>query len=137
MTDNNTSSDDNIFFSVIEEDEDICEIDFSNLLNELNTTTIDNLNELSNNALNENLIMSQIVNYNENYTVKELMLICEYYNFAKELKQNKCNKNQIIEFLVMFELNPINADIVFKRQNMWFYINELKKDKMMKKYVLW
>jgi len=33
-----------------------------------------------------------MINYNENYTVKELLIICEYYGFAKDLKANKYNK---------------------------------------------
>jgi hypothetical protein len=86
---------------------------------------------------NDDLIIPQIINYRENFTVKELLLICDYYGIAKELKSNKCNKCEIIEFLVIFESNPMNSDIVFKRQNLWFYINELKNDKFMKKYVLW
>ena len=72
-----------------------------------------------------------------NFTVKELMLICEYYGISKDLKSNKCNKNEIIFFLVKFENDHINEDIVSKRRNMWFYINEIKNDKFMKKYVLW
>lgn len=78
-----------------------------------------------------------IVNYNENYTIKELLLICEYYGFLKEIKSAKCNKAEIIEVIVDFETDPSNEDIVFRRQNMWFYINELKQDKFMKKYILW
>ena len=66
-----------------------------------------------------------------------MLLICDYYGLAKDLKSNKCNKYEIIEFLVIYEYNPLNSDIVFKRQNLWFYINELKNDKFMKKYVLW
>jgi hypothetical protein len=64
-------------------------------------------------------------------------MICDYYGIAKELKANKYNKDLIIQYLVEYEINPINNDIVFKRQNMWFYINELKNDKFMKKYILW
>ena len=90
-----------------------------------------------NNDLNDDLFIPQMINYNENYTVKELLLICEYYGFAKELKNNKYNKEQIIDFLVLFESDIKNSDVVFKRQNMWFYINELKNDKFMKKFVLW
>ena len=77
------------------------------------------------------------MNYNENYNIKELLLICDYYGFAKKLKYYKYKKEEIIKILVTFELNPQNNDIVNKRQNMWFYINELKNDKFMKKYVLW
>lgn len=93
--------------------------------------------EIENTKLNDDLVLPNILNYNENYTVKQLLIICEYYGFAKELKNNKCTKEQIIQLLVAFELDPINFDIVLKRQNMWFYINELKNDKFMKKFVIW
>ena len=95
------------------------------------------LNEIENTELNDEMTIPQIINYNENFTVKELLLICEFYGFAKDLKSNKCNKEEIIQVLVEFEKNQNNSDIVFRRQNMWFYINELKNDKFMKKYVLW
>jgi hypothetical protein len=85
----------------------------------------------------DDLVIPKIINYNENFTVKELLLICEYYGISKELKSNKCNKEVIINFLVDFESNCMNTQIVLKRQRMWLYINELKNDKFMKKYVLW
>lgn len=87
--------------------------------------------------INYDINCSHIINYHENYTVKELLLICEYYGFVKEIKTNKLNKNEIIEYLVNFEANPLNEIICLKRQTMWFYVNELKNDKFMKKYVLW
>jgi len=89
------------------------------------------------NELDDELTIPKMINYHENFTVKELLLICDYYGFAKELKNNKCNKDQIIEILVSFESDLNNSDIVFKRQNMWFYMSELKNDKFMKKYLLW
>jgi hypothetical protein len=89
------------------------------------------------NELDDDLAVPKMINYHENFTVKELLLICDYYGFAKELKNNKCNKDQIIEILVSFESDLNNSDIVFKRQNMWFYISELKNDKFMKKFLLW
>jgi hypothetical protein len=95
------------------------------------------MNEINDdNDFHDELIIPHMINYNENYTVKELLLICEYYGFAKDLKSNKYNKEQIVDFLVRFESDPNNSDIVFKRQNMWFYINELKNDKFMKKFIL-
>ena len=93
--------------------------------------------EIENSELTYDFAFPQMVNYRENFTVKELLLMCDYYGFAKELKNNKCNKEQIIQILVSFESDLNNSDIVFKRQNMWFYINELKNDKFMKKFLLW
>ena len=98
------------------------------LMTELDNTELSDENELE---------IPHLLNYHENFTVKELLLICDYYGFGKELKNNKYNKDQIIHYLVTFETDPNNSDIVFKRQNMWFYINELKNDKFMKKFVLW
>lgn len=85
---------------------------------------------------NDDIIITHMVNYRENFTVKDLLFICEYYGFAKQLKSAKLNKEQIIDFLVNFESDKNNFDIVNKRQNMWFYMNELKSDKFMKKFVL-
>jgi hypothetical protein len=99
---------------------------------------IENLmTEIYNSELNDSLTVSKMLNYNENFTIKDLLIICDYYGFSKELKHSKCNKEQIIEILVSFESDTNNSDIVFKRQNMWFYMNEIKNDKFMKKYVLW
>jgi hypothetical protein len=96
------------------------------------------MGQIGNTEIYDNdLMLQQMINYNENFNVKELLLICEYYGFAKDIRLNKFNKQQIIDFLVSFENDPNNSDIVFKRQNMWFYINEVKNDKFMKKFVLW
>ena len=128
--DNDNDNDNNIFFSLEENDsqnENDSDVDVSEILNSLGYTN-------EKNVFTEEV---QIIDYNTNYTVKDLMLICEYYGIAKELKTNKCNKEEIIICLVFFENNHLNEDIVFKRQNMWFYINELKNDKFMKKYIFW
>ena len=95
------------------------------------------MSEMENNEFNDELTVPKMINYHENFTVKELLLICDYYGFSKELKTNKCNKDQIIGILVSFESDLNNSDIVFKRQNMWFFINELKNDKFMKRFLLW
>jgi len=103
------------------------DFDINDLLNQVQNTEL----------LEHDLMVPQFINYSENYTVKQLLLICDYYGIGKELKTNKCTKDVIIQILIDFEMNPINSDIVFKRQNLWFYMNELKNDKFMKKFVLW
>jgi hypothetical protein len=87
--------------------------------------------------LDADISFPHMINYSENSTIKELLTICEYYGFAKELKSNKCSKGQIIQILVDFEMNLRNNEIVCKRRALWFYINELKRDKFMKKFILW
>jgi hypothetical protein len=122
------SKDENITFSVIEEIEQENNFDINELIKELDKKELEQDNSL---------FIPNMINYTENFTVKDLLLICEYYGISKELKLTKCKKEIIINILVDFESNPMNSEIVFRRQNMWFYINELKNDKFMKKYILW
>lgn len=86
---------------------------------------------------NTDNLFHEVVNYNINYTVKQLLQICEYYNILKEVKMTKCNKEEIINTIVLFESNPQYYNIVCRRKQLWFYINELKGDKFMKKFILW
>ena len=129
----------NIFFSIdnnednLENKEDETD-NLSDLLNEINNH--DFVNQM-NNFSDEEIFQVMCYEYKINYTVKELLLICDYYGIAKEMKSNKYNKEEIINVLVQFENNPINNDIFLRRQSMWYYIDKLKNDKFMKKYVLW
>jgi len=80
---------------------------------------------------------SSITDYDENYTLKQLLQICEYYGFTKDVKNAKSKKLDVIGAIVMFENNSENSALVYKRKQMWYYINELKRDKFMKKFVIW
>jgi hypothetical protein len=120
----------NITFSFDEEQIDIeNEYNVADILEKMENVNLD----LDFNSDDE-LKFPLMINYNENYTVKELLHICDYYGISKQCK--KCNKETIVEILVDFETEPTNEQIVFKRQNMWFYMNELKNDKFMRKYII-
>lgn len=120
---------------VEDEDNSSNYLNIEQLLNDIENVNIYHENHY--NLLKHDKSISEFLDYNENYTIKDLMLICDYYGFVKEIKQNKFNKEQIIQSIIIFESNPENILIVNKRRNMWFYINELKNDKFMKKYLLW
>jgi hypothetical protein len=126
---------DNIHFLLTEDDDDSVndsedvEFNLSEILNKLDDIEINN--EL------ENELFSEMIHYDTNYNVKQLLLICDYYKISKFLRAQKSNKDDIIRSLVFFEQNPSNYEIVLKRKQLWFYINEIKNDKFMKKYVLW
>ena len=86
---------------------------------------------------NESKILSKCMAYELEYNIKQLTRICEYYGISKEIKMNKLKKTDIIDFLIDFEENIENIEIVFKRQQLWYFMSELKNDKFMKKYVIW
>ena len=125
-----SDDDAHIYFSFDDNPNDDAVCCNGDIINEL-------MDEVSNVQVDTDLLFPYMISYSENSTVKELLLICDYYGFAKELKANKCNKEQIIQILVEFEMNPLNSNVVYKRRTAWFYANELKNDKFMKKFVLW
>ena len=81
--------------------------------------------------------LSKEIDYEMNYTVNQLLLICEYYDLVKEWKLKKCNKQTIIQILVNFENNTDNIEIVSKRKLFWRFMDELKNDKFMKRFIIW
>jgi len=95
------------------------------------------MNKLNDDFVSEDIIDTSIyvLNYQLNFNVKQLLQICDYYGIAKTMRQQKCNKDEIIMMLVDFEASEENCEIVTKRQLLWYYVNELKNDSFMKKYI--
>jgi hypothetical protein len=75
--------------------------------------------------------------YNQEYTIKDLLKICDYYGLEKNIKSSKCKKQDIISTIIYFESLPENYEIVQKRNIMWAYMGELMMDTKMKKYIFW
>ena len=85
----------------------------------------------------KNLYIGVPESYYEAHTIKELMKICQYYDLAKNVKNSKCKKQDIVTTVVFFEAQPENKEIVNKRNKMWAYMRELENDKKMKPYLIW
>ena len=91
------------------------------------------------------VLISEHKNYEMNFTIKQLHIICDYYNLTKEtkiydhdtLKARNMKKEELILLIISFENDVENIEIVTRRKNLWFYLDELKSDKYTKKYVLW
>ena len=75
--------------------------------------------------------------YNQEYNVKDLLKICQYYGIDKNIKSSKCKKQDIISTIIYFESLSENYEVVQKRNLMWAYMNELVNDQKMKKYLIW
>jgi len=77
--------------------------------------------------------LAQMNEYDLNYTLKQVSMIYEYYNIGKI---SKLKKADIIQAIVVFEHDMENCEIVMRRQQLWHYLEELKADKFMKRFVL-
>ena len=126
--------------------------------NNTDSNKIIDLNELKNeinyNSIQETFETFEIFNYNgeseltrqelqdkayilendylNNYTVKSLGQIMDYY----ELNKKNLKKDEVIQMLVIFESDPQNEPFVEKRLRLWENIKELKKDKYFSKYII-
>ena len=132
MNNDKDNFEENVFFLL---DETTLDTNNDDIINDLlhNFDYTNKINNLTRDEINESLSIEYKINYN----VKDLLLICEYYGIAKELKVHKFCKEMIIYFLVDFENDPLNNTIVLKRKELWNCINLLKNDKFMKKYIIW
>ena len=95
----------------------------------------DDLMDYSISEYNEEGYMSWLMflkeEYNE-YTKKQLVHICGYYDITVRKK----NKDTIINDILSFEVDETNDEIVRKRRLLWNYMEELKNDKYLKKYII-
>ena len=117
--------------------ENLCEIE--KLLSDFEqigyvNAALDNSNRV---CIEDDDMYTEMVHYDINYTVKQLLLICDYYGLMKDVRTNKMKKQDVIEQILLFENNMENYEVVIRRKELWYYINELKNDKMMKKFVIW
>lgn len=85
--------------------------------------------------LDEDILIKKTYEYSR-YTIKELLLICEYYNIQKIVQYNKLKKNDIIDQIIWFESQEENRDLVEKRLFLWKTMSELKKDKILRKFIV-
>ena len=70
--------------------------------------------------------------YEENFTIKELSHIFQYYG----LQKNKMVKEEMIQVLIFFETDVANKFTVKHRVRLWKNIQELKLDPYFSKYIL-
>ena len=103
--------------------------DLSDILDKMNNVSSNNDDGME---WSTNYLKLQL-HYTDNFIVKDLHKICDYYNIDKR----KLRKDQLVEEIILFELDTTNLLLVQTRKRLWFYMTELKNDKFFKKYVMW
>jgi hypothetical protein len=72
------------------------------------------------------------LDYRTNYIKKDLERIVDYYGLSKRKKK----KDDLIEDIVLFEKDTANTEKVYQRRKMWKYIEEIKKDKYLRQFLI-
>tara|TARA_B100001093_G_scaffold519500_1_gene608823 strand:+ start:6235 stop:6618 length:384 start_codon:yes stop_codon:yes gene_type:complete len=69
--------------------------------------------------------------YNE-FTKKELERICDYYEISKRKKR----KAELIQDIIIFEQDENNSELVQRRNELWYCIEQIKSDNYLKKFLI-
>jgi len=72
------------------------------------------------------------LDYQTNYIKKELEKIADYYEISKRKKR----KDELVEAIVLFEKDPINIQKVYQSKKLWKYMEEIKKDKYLRQFLI-
>ena len=122
-----TNKRENIYFSLTEPSgtTDITNVSYDDLLQEVDLMELTSYGHYDDYMANE-------INYSTNYTRKELDRIADYYEISKRKKK----KDEIIQDIVIFEQDPENIEVVYRRKRLWAYIKEIGDDKYLKKFLI-
>lgn len=110
------------------------DVTYENLISEVNTESEKKEQNYMENMWDDNLaneFITQQFYYDDNFTVKDLHHVANYYEITKR-KKKKC---ELIDDIISFELNDENNEIVETRKRLWFYLSELKNDKYLSKFI--
>ena len=72
------------------------------------------------------------IHFQTNFTKPQLEKIAEYYKISKRKKR----KDELIQDIVIFEIDPNNIEIVFRRKKLWAYMKEIKEDRYLSKFLI-
>ena len=72
------------------------------------------------------------LDYQTNYIKKDLERIADYYEISKRKKR----KEELIQDIILFEIEPINNELVQRRKTLWFYMEEIKSDNYLRKFLI-
>jgi len=82
-------------------------------------------------------ILALTIDYDTNHKLSDIKRIIDYYNDESKLIQPLSRKKEdTINALVLFELDPVNENIVTRRKTMWLYLKVIREDKHLSKYLI-
>jgi len=133
----------NISYSLQEnQGESVSNLSYEDLLNEVTTSADAIPDQESDSECEYDYSMESMVgmddyiatelDYQTNYIKKDLEKIADYYEISKRKKR----KDQLVEDIVLFEKDPVNVQKVYQRKKMWRYIEEIKKDKYLRQFLI-
>ena len=76
--------------------------------------------------------IAQNIDYTLNYTLPMIQHICGFYN----IEYKRVKKQLLISTLLEIQIDNTNIEIVQERKSLWYYMQELKSNKYLSKYII-
>ena len=89
------------------------------------------LMEITNRALMDDYVAAEI-NYQTNFTKKELERVADYYGLSKRKKK----KGELVTDISIYEKDSDNFHKTQQRKKLWAYMQEIKEDKYLSKFLI-
>ena len=128
----------NIYFEVHEDDTYVNHNEKMSTDNPNNTPQLSDLDKSMQNYQHcddDEFYVSKRLEYSA-CTMKQLLLICEFYGMTTSIRQSKLKKDDIIEQIIWFESQIDNGEVVATRLAYWNYMKVLHSDKVLGKFIV-
>jgi hypothetical protein len=117
----------NLNCDIIEKKKCSDNVDISEILKLMNNSTV-----LDNSYSNMDQHIALEIHYCNNYTIKSLGKILDFYGICKR----KLRKDEMIQFIILFETDENNYVLVEDRKRLWNNFKELKEHKFFTKFMI-
>ena len=114
----------NVSYDIIEKNNDREKIDIDEIIGLVNNNSITDMNM-------DTMIASEI-DYSNNYNIKSLGKILDFYGICKR----KLRKDEMVQSIILFEMEICNYELVEERKRLWMNFQELKEHSFFNKFMI-
>lgn len=129
----------NLKYSLEEESDTNTNVCYEDILEKVNKESENCENPIDNNYYEygmDDMYLDQYltlqIDYDEKYKKKELERIMDYYGLSKRKKR----KDELIQDIIIFENAEENQEFVNRRKMLWYYMEEIKNDNYLSKFLI-
>lgn len=116
----------NVSYDIIEKDTNREKIDIDEIFG------LVNVNSISNRDMNMDCMIASEIDYCNNYNIKSLGKILDFYGICKR----KLRKDEMIQTIILFETDLSNYELVEQRKRLWINFKELKEHSFFNKFMI-
>ncbi len=116
----------NVSYDIIEKNNDREKINIDEIIGLVNNNSITNAD------MNMDTMIASEIDYSNNYTIKSLGKILDFYGICKR----KLRKDEMVQSIILFEMELCNYELVEERKRLWLNFQELKEHSFFNKFMI-